>query len=282
MPEIAIKKLKKAAELNFKDKFRKGNIIELPENGSVIMTGDIHGHFRNLERIFAFADLENNPETHLVLHEIIHGGKTDEKGGCLSYKALLKAVEMKIEFPDQVHFLLSNHDTAYITGKEVMKDSRKMNESMDDAIKREFPEKHDIFQQQIKDFLLSQPLAAKTPNGIMLSHSLPATRLIDKFDTDIFYKEIELEDIEKNKPAYLLTWGRRHSQELLDKMTELTNAQIFITGHQPQEKGFKQVGKNMLIIASDHNHGCILKFDSSKEYDLEELKNNIIPLSSIT
>lgn len=281
MHESVIEKLTKAATLNLRDTYRHGNIIELPQNGTVIMTGDIHGHKRNLERVFTVADLANNPDTHVILHEIIHGGLSDESGRCLSYKVLLKAVEYKLAYPDQVHFLLSNHDTAYITDNEVMKDSKKMNECMNNALENEFNQDYRLVVNAVKDMLMTQALIALTPNKIMMSHSLPANRKIDKFDLDILEKELTAQDIEKDTPAYVLTWGRRQSQELLDQMSELTGAQIFITGHQPQPEGYKQVGDKMLILASDHNHGCIIRLDLSKHYKIEDLLDNIIPLASI-
>ena len=62
----------KSAELNYSAKYRKGNVIHLPGEGNVIVTGDLHGHRRNFEKIVTFADLENNPKTYLVFQEILH------------------------------------------------------------------------------------------------------------------------------------------------------------------------------------------------------------------
>jgi hypothetical protein len=57
---------------------------------------------------------------------------------------------------------------------------------------------------------------------------------------------------------------------------------MFILGHQPQEIGWTVAGENTLIIASEHNHGCLLEFDLSRKYTLEELSSKIFPIASIS
>ena len=106
MPQTIIDLLNKGIEILNADKFRRGNVVHLPAEGNLIITGDIHGHLRNFERIVAFADLPNNPDRHIILQEIIHGGPEDSQGGCLSYKLLFEAISYKLEFPDQVHMIM--------------------------------------------------------------------------------------------------------------------------------------------------------------------------------
>ena len=91
MPQTIVDLLKKAAEANRVDKYRCGNLICLPADGSLIVSGDLHGHRRNFKRLCAFADLANNPDRHIILQEIIHGGPQDQQGYCLSYKLLFDA-----------------------------------------------------------------------------------------------------------------------------------------------------------------------------------------------
>jgi mRNA degradation ribonuclease J1/J2 len=67
MPQTIIDLLNKGIEANNADNYRRDNLIYLPAEGSVIVTGDLHGHRRNFERIVAFADLANNPDRHIVL-----------------------------------------------------------------------------------------------------------------------------------------------------------------------------------------------------------------------
>ena len=281
MPQTIIDLLNKGIDAGNADKFRRGNLIHLPAKGSLILTGDIHGHRRNFERIVAFADLANNPDRHVVLQEIIHGGPEDLQGGCLSYKLLFDAVRYKLTFPSRVHIIMGNHDTAFINNSEVMKDGKEMNRAMCLALEQEFQQAGKDVELAIRQFLFSQPLALRCDNRIWVSHSLPGDRSIDKFDAKILDRKLKINDVVRPGSAYLLTWGRKHSQALLDKMAKLFDVDIFILGHQPQEQGWCQAGDNLIIIASNHNHGCLLSTDLAKSYTVEQLIDSKVPLASI-
>ncbi len=282
MPQTIIDLLNKGIEILNADKFRRGNVIHLPAEGSLVITGDIHGHRRNFERIVAFADLPNNPERHIILQEIIHGGPEDSHGGCLSYKLLFDVIRYKLAFPDRVHIIMGNHDTAFINNSEVMKDGKEMNRAMRQAIERQFQQASDDIALAIRQFLFSQPLAVRCDNRIWISHSLPNDRSIDKFNPKILERQLKINDVVRPGSAYLLTWGRKHSQTILDKMARMLDVDIFILGHQPQEQGWNQAGDNLLIIASNHNHGCLLSIDLTKSYTIEKLIDSLVPLASIS
>ena len=281
MPQTTIALLNKGIRANQTDRFRRANLIGLPAQGSLMVGGDIHGHRRNFERLVAHAQLANHPDRHLVLQEIIHGGPEDGAGGCLSYRLLFDAIRFKVSFPDQVHFVMGNHDTAMINSGEVMKNGKEMNRAMAMALERQFGPAGPQVRLAIQQFLFSQPLAVKCSNGVWISHSLPNDRCIDQFDPGIFERELRLSDCEKPGSAYLLTWGRRHSQATLDRMAKLLGVDLFVLGHQPQQHGWSQAGNNLVILASDHNHGCLLQIDLSKPYAVAELVNSLIPLASI-
>ena len=281
MPQTIIDLLKKGVEVNSTDRFRQGNLICLPAEGSLMIAGDIHGHRRNFERIMAFADLPNNPDRHIVLQEIIHGGPGNSEGGCLSYKLLFDVIRYKLSFPDRVHIIMGNHDTAFISNSKVMKDGKEMCRSMQSAMDGEFQQNSTAVKLAIKQFLFSQPLAVRCDNRIWLSHSLPSDRFVDKFDQQILHRQLKIDDCKKPGPAYLLLWGRNHSQKLLDKMAKLFDVDIFILGHQPQQQGWSRAGRNLIIIASDHNYGCLLSMNLAKSYTVEELIGYLVPLASL-
>jgi len=282
MPQTVIDLLKSAAEANAVDACRRGNTIHLPRGEAVlIVTGDLHGHRRNFERIQTFADLENNASTHVMLQEIIHGGPQDDLGGCLSFELLFDVARYKMAYPDRVHIIMGNHDTAFINKSRVMKDGKEMNRSMHQAMHRRFENEVEDVALAMRQFLFSLPLAVRTPNRIWLSHSLPAERYLDKFDPKILDKKLKINDVVRPGSAYLLTWGRNFSPELLDKMAEIFDVDLFILGHQPQTAGFARAGHNLMILASDHNHGCILSLDMEKSYKMDGLIKAIVPLASI-
>lgn len=281
MHQTIIDLLKKGAEANNADGFRQGNLIRLPREGKLVVAGDIHGHRRNFEKIVAFADLANNPDRHIILQEIIHGGAEDSQGGCLSYKLLFDVVRYKLDFPDRVHIIMGNHAMTFINDGEVLRNGKEMNRAMRCAIEREFNEDSYKVVSAIKNYLLSMPLAARCDTRIWISHSLPNDHYADKFDRDILNRQLELKDLTKPGSAYLLTWGRKHSESLLEKMAVLFDIDIFVLGHQAQQQGWGQAGKNLIIIASDHSHGCLLSIDLTKSYTVEQLIDSIVPLASI-
>jgi hypothetical protein len=45
--------------------------------------------------------------------------------------------------------------------------------------------------------------------------------------------------------------------------------------------GWTLASPNTLIIASEHNFGCLLEFDLDKDYTASDLINCIIPINTI-
>ncbi len=281
MPPEAIEIFEQGRRANRQCTLREGNVINLPHRGTLVITGDLHGHTRNFDRIVTFANLEEHPDRHVLLQEIIHGGPQDDQGGCLSYQALLRAIQYKLQFPEQVHLLMGNHDTAFIRDAEVMKDSREMNRALYQALQTEFGAAWITVRDSMRDFLRSQPLALRTANRLWISHSLPADRLVDQFDAEVLQRELTDSDLMKPGGVYILTWGRRMSQRLLDRMADLFDVDFFILGHQAQPEGWAPSGSNMIILACDHNHGCILPVSLDQPYTQEKLSRSIVPLSAI-
>ncbi|UCD52649.1 MAG: metallophosphoesterase [Phycisphaerales bacterium] len=282
MPQTTIDLLNRGITANHTDRCRRGNLVRLPEAGSLVVAGDIHGHRRNFERIAAYADLEHHPDRHLVLQEIIHGGPEDHAGGCLSYQLLFEAIHLKLAFPDQVHFVMGNHDTACICSSEVMKNGKEMNRAMSAALERQFQDATSDVALALRQFLFSQPLAVRCKNRVWVSHSLPGDRYVDSFDQSIFDRELKINDCERPGDVYTLTWGRRHSQDALDTLAGRFDVDLFVVGHQAQPRGWCQAGSNILILASDHNHGCLLEIDLTKSWTAAQLAERITPLASIS
>jgi hypothetical protein len=177
---------------------------------------------------------------------------------------------------------MGNHDTAFINNSEVMKNGREMNRAMRLALENEFPDVGAEVELAIRQFLFSQPLAVRCENRIWLSHSLPGDRMMDKFDLHIMNRQLKINDVARPGSAYLLTWGRRHSQDLLDKLAEYFDVDVFILGHQPQEQGWCRAGKNLIILACEHDHGCIISCDLEKYYTVEQIIELVVPLASIS
>src|SRR5689334_9610384 len=185
-PDQVIETFSAAADENKLTAMRKEQVVHLPVEGEVWMTGDIHDHRNNFKKLITAADLANNPQRHLVLHELIHGDHFDASGAEDSWKMLYRAAELKCEFPGQVHFLLANHDLAQIHGEGIMKAGLSVCEAFYKGLKRDFGVGATMVTVAITEFLLSLPLAIRGPSGLFLCHSLPTDDQIKSFDYTVF------------------------------------------------------------------------------------------------
>lgn len=266
-----------ATEENQIDPLRVEQVVHLPAEGEVWMTGDLHDHRRNWEKLIKYADLPNNPQRHLVIHELIHGDHYDANGAEGSWRTLYEAAKLKCDFPGQIHFLLANHDLAQIHGEGIMKSGISVCEAFNEGVKRDFPEGGTNVTVAITEFLLSLPLAIKTASGLLFTHSLPTDEQIAKFDYTVFDRPLTGPDYKRRVgPVYQLIWGRHMTPAGVDVFAEKLGAKLIVTGHQPQEMGYAVNGDKHLIIASDHNHGVFLPLDLSVEYTMDELVERLV------
>ena len=271
-----------ATEENQISALRQQQVIHLPAEGEVYIAGDIHDNRRNFDKLLRAADLDNNPQRHLILQELIHGDHIDA-GGCEgSWEILYRAAEMKCDRPGQVHFLLANHDLAQIHGEGIMKAGASVCEAFNAGVKRDFGDKRYAVGVAITEFLLSFPLAARAPNGLFFCHSMPTDEQIETFDFSVFDRPLTGPDYKRKVgPVYQLIWGRNTSPEGAAKFADRMGARVCITGHQSQESGYLTNGERQLIIASEHNQGVFLAADLAAEYDMESLVGRLTKFVSV-
>lgn len=271
-----------AGDENRMSPMRNQQVVTLPAEGEVWMTGDIHDHRTNFNKLITAADLANNPQRHLVLHELIHGDHFDGSGAEDSWKMLFQAAELKCEFPNQVHFLMANHDLAQIHGEGIMKAGLSVCEAFNAAVKRDFPTGGTMVTVAITEYLLSLPLAIRTQSGLFFCHSLPTDDQIKNFDFTVFERELKPDDYRRRTgPVYQLIWGRNVTPTGVQMFAEKMTTKLIITGHQPQEMGYLINGEQHLIVASDHNQGVYLPLSLSEEYTMETLAGRIRKLVAL-
>lgn len=271
----AIKTYRDAARANREDPFRKGGLIRLPGYGQVVMTGDIHGHRKNLDKLQRYAMLDRVTARHVILHEMVHAEKHGDEIDH-SHEVLLAAAEYKCEFPEQVHFLQSNHELAQLTGYQIAKNGRLVIEDFNTSVLKAYGAPHGKeVLDALNEFIASFPLAVVTENRVWMSHSLPSVQDMPDFDKAVFDRDLSVADLRDNKSVFALVWGRRHTAEQLDQLAELLDVDVFISGHQPQEMGYAVEFDRLIILASDHNHGTFLPFDLSRPQTTNDLIKNI-------
>ena len=270
----------KAARLNREDPLLNGSQLLFPDYGQVVMTGDLHGHRRNFDKLKRFCDLKHAGARHVILHEIIHEEVEVFEGEDTSYQLLLDAARWKCEFPGQVHFLLGNHDLAQVNRHEITKNGRVVTMDFENAVRKAFGDGAKVMEA-INTFLRSLPLAGRTKNRVMFSHSLPSPRLLPSFDPTVLSRVPTDEDLNERGSVHALVWGRYHTESTLETLATLLDTDWFVCGHQPQENGYDFLHDRMLILASDHNHGVFLTLDLKKPVTAESLARNIRPFAGV-
>lgn len=269
-----------AAKLGQTLESRRGSTLHLPATGTVILTGDLHDHTPNLEKILHFAGLHRRPDTILVLHEVIHGSFLIN--GCdLSVRTLLRVAALQLQYPGRVVGVLSNHELAQYRGEGILKDTGEVTRLFNNGLDLIYGSDAPAVAQAVNAFIRSLPLAIRLPHRILFAHSLPAPRLVDRFDPGIIDRDLGETDLQKDGDAYRMVWGRRHTEASVAQLGEVWQADLFITGHQPAEMGYEVQADRVLILASDHEHGMILPLRLDRPYTMDQLVETLIPISGI-
>ncbi|RME40965.1 MAG: hypothetical protein D6788_02245 [Planctomycetota bacterium] len=272
-----------AARLNLDDPLLLdgGSLLQFPDYGQLVMTGDLHGHRRNFEKLKKFCDLERFLPRHVIVHEIVHEEVATLDGADRSHEVLLETARWKCDHPEQVHFLLGNHELAQIKQHEITKNGRVVTADFERAVRARYGGEADAVLEAMYAFIASMPLAGRTPNRVFLSHSLPGPRDLPKFDPTVFSRRPTEQDLADEGSAHMLIWGRYHTEETLAQLREMLDVDFFLCGHQPQETGYDVLHDCMIILASDHNHGVFLTLDLSKPVTLERLTQHIYPFAGV-
>ena len=194
---------------------------------------------------------------------------------------LLEAARWKCEYPDQIHFLQSNHELAQVNRHEITKNGRIVTLGFEQGVAETYGSGADRVLEGIDALILSYPLAARTANRVFCSHSLPSPRDLPAFDPEVLLRLPTADDLLDRGSGHMLVWGRYQTEAVLDTLREILEVDFFLCGHQPQEMGYEVLYDRMVILASDHNHGVFLPLDLNRPITLESLTNSIRPFAGV-
>ena len=279
-PQTVIKVFDQAAAANLNSPLRRGATVHLPNHGRLVMTGDLHDHGVNLQRILKLARLDESPDHHLVLHEVIHGQRR-VNGADMSILTLARIAAMKLRFPDQVHLMQSNHELAQIGGEGISKGGHDVAKIFDEGLDFIYESSVKAVRNALARYIRSLVLAVKCANGVFTSHSLPSAHAMRRFDPTVIDRVPTDVDLSFKGSAYDLVWGRRHGQKIADVLAKSWNTRLFVLGHQAAQDGHFAQGESMLIIDSSHDDGVALPIDLAKTYTRDELIDQLVPLASV-
>ncbi len=273
--------LEQAGEMNLHGPLRSGSVIDLPDHGNLVVSGDLHDNRLHLKKLINLAELQLTPSNHLLVQEVVHGGKMIN-GLDLSYLALMDVAVLQLRYPGQVHMLLANHELAQINGDDISKGGISYVKTFNEGLDFVFGKDADDVRAMIKFYVRTFAMAVRCANGILCCHSLPSTARSRTFDPLILSRVPTADDLKgPSGAAYCMVWGRNFSQEWANSLAKRWGCRMFVLGHQPAEMGYELRGDTMMILNSDHEHGVALPIDLSHEYTRVELVENIIPLAGV-
>jgi hypothetical protein len=249
--EYVLANLYLAAEFNRHTPGRQGNVVSLTANlaEEVLVTGDLHGHRRNFNQLVRLAALDENPRRHLVLQEACHGGPTYPRdSGCMSHTILEDIAVLKNKHPEQVHFILGNHELAEMTDYPIQKNRQMLNLQFRQGLQVMYGAAAEKIQEAYRRFLQTCPLAVRLASGVFISHSIPEHVAAGKFDATIFDRRLTIEDMCEQGGVFLLTWGRDYRETNARAFAQLVGAQVLINGHEPCYEGFIAPNNVQIIL----------------------------------
>jgi len=261
-----------AAKANQSDPFLRGRLIELPSNGQVMITGDLHGHMANFKRIVRIADLPHHPDRHVILQEALHAMYDDTPDR--SYQLLEEVAIFKTVYPARVHILLGNHDIAELYGLDIMKKGRSVLRAFDTVLEEAYQFNKDVIRKAYAGFLRSLPWAAATPTGLFICHSLPDAKYRELFSRELFTQAAG-DDLGKGSPAFRLTWGRDISRANAAAFAGLVGADLLITGHHPCRQGHTEPNPHHIILDSKDAYGVYVILPLDRKLAQAEIVSRI-------
>ena len=264
--ERTIENYQKATQANRETPGREGTVdVITPEIADdVMITGDLHGHRRNFMLIRRIADLANNPRRHLILQEVCHGGPTyPQNGGDMSHGLLEEVAKFKIEFPDQVHFILGNHELSELTEYPIQKNKQMLNLLFRLGLQHMYGPATEKVREAYLPFFETCPLAVRMSGGVFISHSIPeqldSRSSSNKFDPTIFTRQpTPMEYLERGS-IFDLVWGRDYREENARAFAEMVDATVLVNGHEPcPEKGYCVPNPYQVILDGCNDHGVYM------------------------
>jgi hypothetical protein len=260
-----------------------GNVVEITADlaDDVMITADLHGNRRNFIAIRRLAALDKNPRRHLIMHEVCHGGPTyPGNGGCMSHGMLEDVAQMKADYPQQVHFILSNHEMAELTDYPILKQKKMLNLLFRLGMQEAYGPAADKVREASLPFLKSCPLAVRLPGKVVICHSAPANFDAKQFDTSIFDRPLGPEDFIEHGDVFNLVWGRDYRPENAAAFAKAIDAAVLIHGHEPCPEGYQVPNDKQIILDCCGPKASYLMVPTNRAFTHAELVKRIAELPS--
>ena len=243
-----------------------GGLVNIKDAKRLIVAGDLHGRYDNLEAILRDKDnLKSivDGEAHLVfvgdaVHPASSRHNTDERYED-SFAVMLLIMTLKAENPSNVHYIIGNHDNAHAGGWPVGKKEVRQDSTFEKFIRQNV---HASVLERYREFVLNCPVAvrAHAPNGaILIVHATLSDQILNEEGyINVFLKG------RRSKALEDLLWSRDFDPGRIEDLAERVGARFVIGGHTAPTReradrygfsplgppAFGQVGHVQLIVSA--------------------------------
>lgn len=282
-PRKILTTIRRATDLCRATPGRQGSVVQLADADEVMVVGDLHGHNHTFAAALKDAALDAHPRRHLVLQELVHGpfSYPDDRGD-RSHQLVDIVSALKCQYPDRVHLILGNHELSELTGRPISKNGVALNVLFRQGVSTAYGGSADEIYRAYLDLFATLPLAVRTENRVFLCHTIPDARYLDDFDPSILLAdEWPAESLARGGSVYAMTWGRDTEQSTIDRFAKIVDADLFITGHQPCDDGFRRANDRLLIIDGTNPFPAYCRFPARGPITIDSLVDGvrIVPLN---
>ncbi len=261
---------------------RTGKFVDLADADEVLVVGDMHGNLGNFKKILQFAKLGEFPKRHVVLQELVHGPFRYPDGGDLSHRLVDIVCAYMCQYPGRVHYLLSNHELAQWTRREISKSNESLNGLFIAGVNTAYDEYAEAMLAAYDELFESLPVAIRLPNRIFLSHSLPGGSRLEAWNLDLLKKEkFTEEDYKLGGCVHAVVWGRDTSEETLKRYLELVDADLLVCGHFVTELGFQVPNNYQVIIDCTNDSAYALLIPTKETLSQEQVLDRLVKLKDL-
>lgn len=226
----------------------QGKLLELPRKCKAIVVTDLHGNLKDYRNYLSIYEKSNSKTHFIITGDFIHG-----TGECFDGSLeILDSVKENFRSDKNFHVLLGNHELSHITGNPVYRGLENQKSSFEDLLRPKYPDKWENKLQEYIEFFMELPVAVKTDNKVIISHSAPSME-INNLDE---LKNITNKGYSGNCRLSELLWARAEDfrEKDLNSFLKAVGCSFSIVGHTCVD-GFKTVFDKQLIVSSSYSLG---------------------------
>jgi hypothetical protein len=115
-------------------------------------------------------------------------------------------------------------------------------------------------------------VALRCPNGVLVSHSLPAGRTMNLFDPARLERpQYDAADLQPGGSVHSLLWGRDTCLQNVEDFLRKMGAELLVSGHIASETGYVVPNTRQVIVDCSENPAGFVHFPADRPLTHGEL-----------